>query len=163
MERRALVLIRAQPHYRREAFERGLRAAGFTVVSQLPNPSPRDLVLTWNRYGASHAMATSAEAHRCPVVVVENGYYGRDDEGRQLYTLQRSMLHGYGRWYVGEGEHGGAGGGWGPPPKSIRPVPRSRATRSRCPTSYCGVCRGQRNRRAKMGAPSIPSTSSSAS
>ncbi len=102
--RRALLLIRPQPHYRREAFESGVRAAGFGIVSALQRPGPDDLLVTWNRYGASDAMAHAVEAAGGTVIVVENGYLGRDAAGQKLYAMQRSALHGFGPFHVGDAD-----------------------------------------------------------
>lgn len=102
MTPRALILVRPQPHYRRGAFEAGARAAGLDPVTSLPNPTAADVCITWNRYGASDAQARAVEAAGGRVVVVENGYLGRDARGQKLYTMHRSMLHGYGSFHVGE-------------------------------------------------------------
>lgn len=99
---RALVLVRAQPQYRREAFEAGARAAGYQVVSSLPTPARTDICITWNRYGGADAQARAVEAAGGTVIVVENGYLGRDAAGQKLYAMQRSMLHGFGPFHVGE-------------------------------------------------------------
>lgn len=102
MTPRALILVRPQPHYRRGAFEAGARAAGLDPVTSLPNPTAADVCITWNRYGASDAQARAVEAAGGRVVVVENGYLGRDAAGQKLYAMQRSMLHGFGPFHVGE-------------------------------------------------------------
>lgn len=102
--KRALLLIRPQPNYRREAFESGVRAAGFGIVTALQRAEPGDLLVTWNRYGAADAMAHAVEAAGAAVIVVENGYLGRDAAGQKLYAMQRSMLHGFGPFHVGEGD-----------------------------------------------------------
>jgi hypothetical protein len=90
---RALVLVRAQPQYRREAFEAGARAAGYQVVSSLPTPARTDICITWNRYGGADAQARAVEAAGGQVLVTENGYLGRDARGQKLYALHLGMLH----------------------------------------------------------------------
>lgn len=63
--------VRANPHYRREAFEAGARAAGYVPKFEIPRtPHSDDVFVTWNRHGANDAIA---KRFRC-VVVVENGY-----------------------------------------------------------------------------------------
>ena len=101
---RALVLVRAQPQYRREAFEAGARAAGYQVVSSLPTPARTDICITWNRYGGADAQARAVEAAGGQVLVTENGYLGRDARGQKLYALHLGMLHGAGRWPRGGAE-----------------------------------------------------------
>lgn len=98
MAPRALILVRHQPHYRREAFEAGARAAGFQLVTSLSDPRADDIIITWNRYGATDAQARALEAAGGRVLVTENGYFGRDERGQKLYALHLGMLHGFGKW-----------------------------------------------------------------
>lgn len=70
--RRALNLLRPALHYRRDAFSQGLQAAGFSVVTHLPNPRPGDALLIWNRYGGGHATARLFDAVGATVLVAEN-------------------------------------------------------------------------------------------
>jgi hypothetical protein len=96
---RAACLIRPAPHYRRGAFVRGLEQAGYSVdLNDNPVPSGKDDVLViWNRYGSFNEVAKRYEKAGCRVIVAENGYAGRDAEGRQYYALsanwhQRPLL-----------------------------------------------------------------------
>lgn len=86
-------LIRPLPHYRRTAFEQGLQACGHEIVGK-----DGDALLIWNRYGAFDELAREYEKSGRPVIVAENGYIGRDVEGRQLYALARSGHNGSGQW-----------------------------------------------------------------
>lgn len=75
---RAYSLIRPEPCYRADSFERGLRAAGHTVSRGWPDRVDSDtLVLIWNRYGAIHERALIAERAGATILVAENGYLGR--------------------------------------------------------------------------------------
>jgi hypothetical protein len=98
---RALVLVREEPHYRRDAFEAGLAAAGYTV-SRYGDVGPGDVLVIWNRYGMSAAMAADAEAAGAAVLVAENGYIGTDPKGQQLYALAHSQHNGAGLWPIGD-------------------------------------------------------------
>lgn len=71
---RALNLLRQQLVYRREVFNTGLRAAGYVLVDSIPNPTPEDVLVIWNRYGAYDAQAKRFEAAGARVIVAENGY-----------------------------------------------------------------------------------------
>lgn len=74
-------LIRNGPHYRREAFDEGLRNAGFKVRHALGGkPRPDDILLIWNRYGGYEHQANNFEAAGATVLVAENGYFSKDDE-----------------------------------------------------------------------------------
>lgn len=103
---RAYCLIRPQVHYRREAFLSGLDAAGYEIM---PDSSPRepihpdDLLVIWNRYGHYERIADRMEAGGGRVLVVENGYYGKDHNGRQPYAMAIGQHQGAGRWYWREG------------------------------------------------------------
>lgn len=75
--KRAFCLIREQPWYRREAFECGIQAAGYTLVRGEPTGAPGDVLLIWNRYGHWAQAADQFEARGGRVIVAENGYLGR--------------------------------------------------------------------------------------
>lgn len=99
----ALNLIRKDPHYRRDAFDRGLAASGYTVVDHGRPTSKRDLLVIWNKYGSNESMASIWEREGGTVLVCENGYIGADSQGRQYYAISA---------------HGHNGSGWfneGPP------------------------------------------------
>jgi hypothetical protein len=67
-------------------------------------PSPGDVLVIWNRYGRFAAEADRFEAAGCDVLVCENGYVGRDAEGRQYYAIALGGHNGAGRYYVGGAE-----------------------------------------------------------
>ena len=95
---RALNLLRASLHYRRECFDAGLAAASFDVVKALPHPQPGDVVLTWNRYGAGEEMARYFEQCGATALVVENGYLGKSWRGGEWFALAIGHHNGAGRW-----------------------------------------------------------------
>jgi hypothetical protein len=72
--KRALVTLKPTPHYRREAFEAGLRAAGFDVVKRLDKPEPGDVLCTWNLTGSLEQLADTFRRRGGQVIVTENGY-----------------------------------------------------------------------------------------
>lgn len=98
---RAINRLRASLHYRREAFDAGLRAAGFDVVEQLPDPRPGDLLLIWNRYGGYHEEAQHFERAGARVLVTENGYLGKAWRGGEWFALAQGHHAGAGRWHEG--------------------------------------------------------------
>lgn len=98
---RALNTLRASLHYRREAFEAGLRAAGFDVVAQLPDPKPGDLLVIWNRYSGYHEQACQFEARGAKVLVTENGYLGKTWRDGEWFSLALGHHAGAGRWHDG--------------------------------------------------------------
>ncbi len=101
----AICQIRAQPDYRRDAFDQGLRKAGYSVVQSGRATGPQDLLCVWNLYGAGEMMAGAWERAGGTVLVCENGYLGKDSEGRQRYAISA---------------HAHNGAGWLPEPQEDR-------------------------------------------
>lgn len=96
--RTAYNLIRNGPHYRAEAFTKGLEQAGFQVRRNLSHgPTADDLLVIWNRYGEYEQAAAQFERIGATVLVVENGYHGTDKQGRRRYAIS-----------IGQHHHGGA-------------------------------------------------------
>jgi len=88
----AICLIRQEPHYRKDAFVKGLVKTGHRIVNKGRPESKADLLVLWNRQGASEAMANSWETCGGTVLIAENGYFGRDAGGMQLFAL---AVHGH--------------------------------------------------------------------
>lgn len=110
---RAYSLIRPEPHYRREAFAAGLKAAGYDVRGgPPPSPAECDVLLVWNRYGDRHDLATLVERAGGRVIVAENGYLSAGGgvpkfdvlggpQAGHYYALALGGHNGNGRWVVG--------------------------------------------------------------
>lgn len=98
---RALLLLRDGPNYRKEAFERGLKAAGFELVDRLDKPTAADIVVCWNRYGAAAEMADHVERHGGRAVIVENGWLGKAWRGLKWFTMTLGHCAGAGTWSDG--------------------------------------------------------------
>ena len=84
---RALSLIRKDIHYRRDAFNAGLEAAGFTLADKITDPKPDDVLLIWNKYGGYYEHACHFEAHGAKVIVAENCPLGNDWRNGVWYSL----------------------------------------------------------------------------
>lgn len=99
---RAFLLIRPEPQYRRDAFEAGLRACGYSIEGQ-PRGAvlPSDVLVIWNRYGRNHALASQFERAGARVVVAENGVLGREWRGDYWYALYLSAPAGGGFFPAG--------------------------------------------------------------
>lgn len=98
---RAVCLIRKEPYYRRDAFEKGLQRVGFNVVKSFPGTSfcngPTDWLVMWNRQGGNEALADTWEARGGTVIVAENGYLQKVDKTHYAISV-----------------HGHNGSGWFP-------------------------------------------------
>lgn len=92
--------IRDQPHYRKSAFVDGLKHAGYLVVSSADSLKigPGDVFVSWNLYGSAADNAERFKSRGASVIVCENGYVGKDAEGRQYYALALDGHNGSGRW-----------------------------------------------------------------
>lgn len=95
---RALNLLRPSLHYRRDAFDAGLRAAGYEVVDALTKPEPGDVVLAWNRTGGVGETAHHLERRGATVLVTENGYLGKHWRGGEWFALAVGHHAGAGKW-----------------------------------------------------------------
>lgn len=99
---RAVCTIRAEPHYRRQAFVEGLQAAGYEV-GNFDHPRDRtDLLVIWNRQSAEELRANEWEQRGGTVIVCENGYLGRCEQGLQHYAIAVHGHNGSGWFYVGD-------------------------------------------------------------
>lgn len=101
---RAVIRIRREPAYRRDAFESGLRRLGYDVLDGSRSnaewiPTCRDDVLClWNRkHGIEERMADTWENRGGTVLVAENAYLQRTD--KSMYAIS---------------VHGHCGSGWFP-------------------------------------------------
>jgi hypothetical protein len=98
---RALNMLRPSPAYKRECFDKGLQAVGFTLVDRIDRPTPEDLLLIWNRQHAGHEMAQHFERHGARVVVAENGAICKSWIGRTWFTVTLGHAAGAGTWRDG--------------------------------------------------------------
>lgn len=105
MRLRAFCMVRDQPHYRRDAFLTGLAAAGYAAERRRPKGPvlPGELLVIWNRYAEYNDIASAFERAGGLVLVAENGYLGRDENGIQMYALACHGHNGSGWWPEGDG------------------------------------------------------------
>ena len=102
--KRALLTIREQPAYRREAFEHGLKRLGYTLIEgygKAKPDGPDDLLVVWNvRRGRDEDYAKAWERAGGTVLVSENGYLQQVDKTH--YALATHGHNGSGWWPVGD-------------------------------------------------------------
>lgn len=104
IRKRALSLLRNSEHYRAAAFRAGLSAVGFEVVAELRDPTPADILLTWNRSGGNNDTARQFERAGARVLVAENGYLGKAWRGEKWFALALWHHIGAGAWFPAGGE-----------------------------------------------------------
>lgn len=96
--RRALCLLPEGPNYCRAAFLSGLNAVGFEVESCIDKPAAGDLLLLWNRPARLEREAKRFEAAGGTVLVVENGYLGKNWRGQKWFAIALGHHAGAGKW-----------------------------------------------------------------
>lgn len=106
MPKRAFILIRDQPHYRRDAWVNGAIRLGYAVETGHGAAASRaghgDIVVSWNRYGASNMACAQAESRGATVIVTENGYLAEDMPGKgRWYAAALGHHNGRGKWQIG--------------------------------------------------------------
>lgn len=99
---RALISLPDSAHYGKPAFQIGLQKHGYTIVKKVADPKPDDVLVIWNRQGSGAVLANAFERHRARVIVVENGYFGKQWNGAKWYALALGHHNGRGTW-----RHGG--------------------------------------------------------
>lgn len=98
----AVCMLRPDPHYRSDAFISGLKRAGYEMVERGKPSGPEDLLVIWNRYGPYDDAAKKWEASGGTVLVCENGYAGKDENGRHYYAIAVHGHNGSGWFPVGD-------------------------------------------------------------
>lgn len=88
--------------HKKQIIQDGCYNAGYSVVSYNQSPSPDDILVTWNRRPKDSALISKYESCGARIVVVENGYIGKDDSGHKLLSLALTNHLGLGKWYIGE-------------------------------------------------------------
>ena len=98
---KAVLRLRREPFYRRDAFEKGLQRAGFTLVDKAAPSGPRDWLVIWNRKrGADEQEADLWEQRGGTVIVAENGYLAKTEKTH--YAISVHGHNGSGWFPVGE-------------------------------------------------------------
>lgn len=100
---RACVLVLQRPPYYGDLMMQVLEGMGYTVTDRpFGAVKPGDVMVTWNRHRQRDAPIREHEAQGGTVVVVENGYFGRNFRGSEWYALALDQHNGAGRWPAGD-------------------------------------------------------------
>lgn len=109
----ASCLLRPDPKFGRHVVEEGLRRCGYTIREAVLNdPSPHDVLVIWNEISFGAAMAERYRQLGANVIVIENGYLGREWRGGLWYAVARDHHNGAGAWPEGGQDRWN---GWGIP------------------------------------------------
>lgn len=97
----AVITIRKEPYYRREAIEKGLKRLGYTLANTGQPHGRDDLLITWNlKKGAEERRAGEWERKGGTVLVFENGYLAKQD--KTYYAISTHGHNGSGWFPVGD-------------------------------------------------------------
>ena len=95
--KRAAILVLERPPYHGIEVGQALEKLGFRVqFSAFDDPKPEDLLILWNRYQRYEGFATNFERNGARVVIMENGYFGRNWENGPWYALSIGQHNGAG-------------------------------------------------------------------
>lgn len=97
----ASILLQTTAPYKRQSWARGLAAVGFEVRDRNSRPGPDDLVLSWNRRQPWDQHIRLHERAGARVLIAENGYLPRTQDGGKYYALALDHHNGAGRWRAG--------------------------------------------------------------
>lgn len=98
----AYCTIKEGLHYRAYCFHKGLERLGYRIDPvPAPRPKPEDIFVTWNRNPLNDFHAKRFEEAGCKVIVAENGYFGKDRNGAELFAMALGHHNGAGEWSVG--------------------------------------------------------------
>lgn len=89
------------PNYRRDVFLSGLRASGYAIERRVSSPQPGDILVIWNRSARDEAEARRFEKFGASVLVVENGYLGKNWRGVKWFAMGLGHHAGAGDWPKG--------------------------------------------------------------
>ncbi len=94
----ACVRVLHRPPYHGDKMVLALRRMGYRILA-LPDrkPSPGDVLVIWNRYPRDEQFCGSYEQAGGQIVVVENGYFGRNFGGTEWYAMGLSQHNGCGQ------------------------------------------------------------------
>lgn len=88
--------------HKAKTLARGFKAAGYKLVVDNPNPGADDVLVAWNRKHSSESQIRRYEKAGAKVIIAENGYIGRDNNGNKLIALAHNYHLGNGRWFIGD-------------------------------------------------------------
>lgn len=99
---RAWLNLRNTLPERVEGFRKGLSKLGYTVTPGFTqSPGSKDILVTWNRIAVGDSTAKIFEDRGLPVIVAENGSWGRQFAGDAWYTLALSRHNTAGNFRIG--------------------------------------------------------------
>ena len=82
--------------YKAEAVNAGLQALGYSIVNEIPHPTPADVLCLWNRTIRDEELARKFEQAGATVLIFENGYLGKSYCGHRWFAISDGHHNGLG-------------------------------------------------------------------
>ena len=95
----ACIRVLPRPPYYGHLISSALKDMGYRIVST-PEQKPKegDLLVLWNRYPRDERFTQLYEAAGARIIVVENGYFGRNFRGEEWFAVALGQHNGAGSW-----------------------------------------------------------------
>jgi hypothetical protein len=95
----ACIKVLMRPPYYGHVMKDALREMGYTIAPQPERyPKPGDVLVIWNRHPRDEKLAALYEKCGGKVIVVENGYFGRNFNDTEWYAMALGHHNGGGSW-----------------------------------------------------------------
>ena len=95
----AHIRVLLRPPYYGHVMGDALRQMGYSIApAPEKKPKPDDVLVLWNRHPRDEGFANTYERAGATVIVVENGYFGRDFNGAEWFAMARGQHNGAGVW-----------------------------------------------------------------
>ena len=112
----ACIRVLHRPPYYGDVMSEALNRMGYRIVTTPERrPSKGDVLVLWNRYPRDEAYTRLYDAAGARIIVIENGYFGRNFLGSEWYAVALSQHNGAGSWPAADAER------WNAMPVEVEP------------------------------------------
>ncbi len=95
----ACVRVLHRPPYHGDRMAAALTGLGYRIaMAPESKPKPVDVLVLWNRYPRDEGFCRAYDAAGARIIIIENGYFGRNFKGSEWYAVALSQHNGCGRW-----------------------------------------------------------------
>jgi len=95
----AHIRVLPRPPYYGDVMSTALTALGYSIIpTPEKRPKPGDVLVLWNRHSRDEIFARTYEDRGAKVIIVENGFFGRDFNGTEWFAMAQNQHNGAGTW-----------------------------------------------------------------
>ena len=95
----AHIRVLLRPPYYGHLMADALKQLGYSIAPTPEKyPKPDDVLVLWNRHPRDEIFARTYADRGAGVIIVENGYFGRDFNGTEWFAMARGQHNGAGVW-----------------------------------------------------------------